>query len=149
MPILHWLNKDEPVIAARRSAYRLLQELPDLSYGNPDNDNLLIQGDNLEALKALIPFYSGKLSCIFIDPRYNTKSTFEHNDGNLEHSKWLALIYPRLELLSDFDLSSFFSMLENSKTVRTKPIITIKKMKIAVGNKSSDIIFVYPLMRTI
>ena len=149
MPILHWLNKDEPVIAAGRSAYRLLQDLPDLSYGNPDNDNLLIQGDNLEALKELILFYSGKVSCIFIDLRYNTKSTFEHNDDNLEHSKWLALIYPRLELLSDFDLSSFFSMLENSRTVRTKPIITIKKMKIAVGNKLSDIIFVYPLRRTI
>jgi len=59
------------------------------------------------------------------------------------------LIYPGLELLSDFDLSSFFTMLENSKMVKTKPIINIKKIKIAVGNKLSDIIFVYPLRRTI
>ena len=39
-------------------------------------DNLLIQGDNLEALKALLPFYRGQVKCIFIDPPYNTKSAF-------------------------------------------------------------------------
>lgn len=101
MPILHWLNKDEAVTAAKRSAYRLLKEVPELSYGDPDNENLLIQGDNLEALKALIPFYAGKVKCIFIDPPYNTKSAFEHYDDNLEHSKWLSLMYPRLEILRD------------------------------------------------
>lgn len=101
MPILHWLNKDEAVTAAKRSAYRLLKEVPELSYGDQDNENLLIQGDNLEALKALIPFYAGKVKCIFIDPPYNTKSAFEHYDDNLEHSKWLSLVYPRLELLRD------------------------------------------------
>lgn len=74
---------------------------------------------------------------------------FYNYDDNLEHGNWLALIYPGLELLSDFDLSSFFTMLENSKMVKTRPIIIIKKMKIAVGNKLSDIIFVYPLRRTI
>ena len=74
---------------------------------------------------------------------------FYNYDDNLEHGKWLALIYPGLELLSDFDFSSFFIMLENSRTERTRPIIIIKKMKIAVGNKLSDIIFVYPSRRTI
>ena len=44
----------------------------------PSHDNLLIQGDNLEALKALLPFYRGQVKCIFIDPPYNTKSAFEH-----------------------------------------------------------------------
>ena len=44
----------------------------------PSHNNLLIQGDNLEALKALLPFYRGQVKCIFIDPPYNTKSAFEH-----------------------------------------------------------------------
>ena len=101
MPILDWLNKDQAVTAAQKSTYRLLQEVPELSYGDTDNENLLIQGDNLEALKALIPFYAGKVKCIFIDPPYNTKSAFEHYDDNLEHSKWLSLMYPRLELLRE------------------------------------------------
>jgi adenine-specific DNA-methyltransferase len=101
MPILQWLNKDDAVVKAKHCAYRLLEEVPELSYGDEDNENLLIQGDNLEALKALIPFYAGKVKCIFIDPPYNTKSAFEHYDDNLEHSKWLSLIYPRLELLRE------------------------------------------------
>lgn len=101
MPILHWLNKDQAVTAAQKSTYRLLEEVPELSYGDADNENLLIQGDNLEALKALIPFYAGKVKCIFIDPPYNTQSAFEHYDDNLEHSKWLSLMYPRLELLRE------------------------------------------------
>lgn len=101
MPILHWLNKDQAVTVAQKSTYRLLEEVPELSYGEADNENLLIQGDNLEALKALIPFYAGKVKCVFIDPPYNTQSAFEHYDDNLEHSKWLSLMYPRLELLRE------------------------------------------------
>jgi len=99
MPLLNWLNKDSATKAAAKSAYRLLEEIPELSYGDKNSENLLIQGDNLEALKALIPFYAGKVKCIFIDPPYNTKSAFEHYDDNLEHSVWLSLIYPRIELL--------------------------------------------------
>jgi adenine-specific DNA-methyltransferase len=57
---------------------------------------MLIQGDNLDALKALLPYYAGKVKCIFIDPPYNTRSAFEHYDDNLEHTQWLALMYPRL-----------------------------------------------------
>ena len=101
MPILHWLNKDQAVKTAKQSAYRLLEEVPELSYGDQSTENMLIQGDNLEALKALIPFYAGKVKCIYIDPPYNTKSAFEHYDDNLEHSQWLSLIYPRLELLRE------------------------------------------------
>jgi adenine-specific DNA-methyltransferase len=69
--------------------------------GDASSQNLLIQGDNLEALKALLPFYAGRVKCIFIDPPYNTKSAFEHYDDNLEHSQWLSMMYPRLELLRD------------------------------------------------
>lgn len=64
--------------------------------------NMLIQGDNLHALKALLPYYAGKVKCIYIDPPYNTRSAFEHYDDNLEHTRWLSMMYPRLELLRDF-----------------------------------------------
>lgn len=101
MPILDWLNKDETVKTARRVPYRLLQGVKSLSYGDPNSENMLIQGDNLDALKALLPLYAGKVKCIYIDPPYNTKSAFEHYDDNLEHSQWLCMMYPRLELLRE------------------------------------------------
>jgi adenine-specific DNA-methyltransferase len=63
---------------------------------------MLIQGDNLDTLKALLPYYAGKVKSIGTDPPYNTKSAFEHYDDNLEHSFWLAMMYPRLELLRSF-----------------------------------------------
>ncbi|MGL4666687.1 MAG: site-specific DNA-methyltransferase [Saezia sp.] len=99
MPILNWLNKEQALTTARNCPYRLLEPVQDLSYGDQSTDNMLIQGDNLEALKSLIPTHSGRVKCIFIDPPYNTKSAFEHYDDNLEHSKWLSMMYPRLELL--------------------------------------------------
>jgi adenine-specific DNA-methyltransferase len=101
MPTLEWLTKKEDVKAAQKVPYRLLEEVPELGYGNRQAGNMLIQGDNLEALKALLPFYAGKVKCIYIDPPYNTRSAFEHYDDNLEHSQWLAMIYPRLELLRE------------------------------------------------
>jgi len=101
MPILHWLTRDQDVKAIGRAPYRLLDEVPDLGSCAPDTGNMLIQGDNLEALKALLPFYAGRVKCIYIDPPYNTGSAFEHYDDNLEHSKWLAMMWPRLELLRD------------------------------------------------
>jgi adenine-specific DNA-methyltransferase len=55
----------------------------------------------LEALKALLPFYAGRVKCIYIDPPYNTRSAFEHYDDNLEHTIWLGMMYPRLEMLRD------------------------------------------------
>lgn len=99
MPLLHWLTREEDIHRAALAPYRLLEEAPDLSNGNRDTGNMLIQGDNLDALKALLPYYAGKVKCIFIDPPYNTRSAFEHYDDNLEHSQWLAMMYPRLELL--------------------------------------------------
>lgn len=99
MPILDWLNKDKAVRTAQRVPYRLLEQVPELGYGDIDAENMLIQGDNLEALKALIPLYAGQVKCIYIDPPYNTKSAFEHYDDNLEHSQWLLMMYPCLELL--------------------------------------------------
>ena len=101
MPLLDWLNKDQAVKQVNQVPYRLLQPVPELSVGDPNNENMLIQGDNLDALKALLPLYAGKVKCIYIDPPYNTKSAFEHYDDNLEHSQWLSMMYPRLELLRE------------------------------------------------
>lgn len=102
MPILNWLTRDEDISTAQRVPYRLLEEVPGQSAGDRDSGNMLIQGDNLEALKALLPFYAGQVKCIYIDPPYNTRSAFEHYDDNLEHTRWLAAIWPRLELLREF-----------------------------------------------
>ena len=99
MPTLHWLTRDEDVRAAEKAPTRLLEEAPELGYGDRDAGNLLIQGDNLEALKALLPYYAGQMKCIYIDPPYNTGAAFEHYNDNLEHSVWLAMTWPRLELL--------------------------------------------------
>ena len=60
---------------------------------------MLIHGDNLLALKALESKFAGQVKCIYIDPPYNTGSAFEHYDDNLEHSQWLNLMRPRLEIL--------------------------------------------------
>lgn len=99
MPELHWLGDQDAKRAARRVPYRLLE--PVETVGDPQAGNWLIQGDNLDALKALLPFYAGRVKCIFIDPPYNTQSAFSHYDDNLEHSQWLSMMYPRLELLRD------------------------------------------------
>jgi adenine-specific DNA-methyltransferase len=101
MPTLTWLNRNQALTLSGKAPYRLLEPAPELSYGSPDTENMLIQGDNLDALKALLPYYAGKVKCIYIDPPYNTRSAFEHYDDNLEHSSWLNLMYPRLELLRE------------------------------------------------
>ncbi len=62
-------------------------------------DNMLIQGDNLLALKALEQDFTGRVKCVFIDPPYNTGSAFEHYDDGIEHSLWLTMMRDRLELL--------------------------------------------------
>jgi hypothetical protein len=87
--------------------YQLLEEVPDLAGGDGDPGNMLIEGGNLEALKALLPFFAGQVKCIYIDPPYNTRSAFEHYDDNLEHAQWLAMIVPRLQLLREFLRATF------------------------------------------
>lgn len=105
---LTWIGKDK----RPRLEPRILLEDKSLSYQAPSittnsesddgcafNDNLLIHGDNLLALKALEQQYVGKVKCIFIDPPYNTGSAFTHYDDGLEHSMWLSMMRDRLELL--------------------------------------------------
>lgn len=101
MPLLNWSNRDEDLTRSALTPYRLLEPVVSLSYGEEDSSNMLIEGDNLDALKALLPYYAGQVKCIFIDPPYNTRSAFEHYDDNLEHAKWLSMMYPRLELLRE------------------------------------------------
>ena len=99
MPSLSWLHKQHAEQAAAKVPHHLLtvQSI----HGDTKADNLLIQGDNLLALKALLPAYRGRVKCIFIDPPYNTQSAFEHYNDKLEHSLWLTMMLPRLQLLRD------------------------------------------------
>jgi adenine-specific DNA-methyltransferase len=94
---LTWYGKENE----KKIEPRILIE--DLSKSNivyeQNTDNIIIHGDNLLALKALENEYAGKIKCIYIDPPYNTGSAFEHYPDNLEHSLWLDLMQPRLELL--------------------------------------------------
>jgi len=92
---LTWFGKDESI----NIEPRILVENPELSNCANGSENMLIHGDNLLALKSLLPSYEGKIKCIYIDPPYNTGSAFEQYDDNLEHSQWLSLIRPRLQLL--------------------------------------------------
>ena len=72
MPTLDWIGKKAVVNHHREVPYHLLQCDPLRSVGEADAGNLLVQGDNLVALKALLPYYAGKVKCIYIDPPYNT-----------------------------------------------------------------------------
>ena len=94
---LTWLGKENEI----KIEPRILIENKELSNTKNDSEteNMLIHGDNLLTLKALEYKYAGKVKCIYIDPPYNTGKAFEHYDDNLEHSTWLSLIKPRLEIL--------------------------------------------------
>lgn len=125
MPTLRWLTRDEDVRAAERVPYRLLEEVTELGHGDLDAGNMLIQGDNLETLKALLPYYAGQVKCIYIDPPYNTGQAFEHYDDNLEHSIWLAIMYPRLEYLRDLlcDDGVLFCQLNDDEAAYAKVLL--------------------------
>ena len=123
MPKLDWIGKEAVVEHHRDVPYRLVHCNGKLSAGDAEAGNLLVQGDNLEALKALLPFYAGKVKCVYIDPPYNTgnenwayndkvnhpkirrwlgKIVGKESDDMCRHDKWLCMMYPRLRLLRDF-----------------------------------------------
>lgn len=93
---LTWYGKDEPI----RVEPRLLIENTALSNtaADPDTQNMLIHGDNLLALKALESKFAGQVKCIYIDPPYNANAANIYDD-NIEHSLWLNLIRPRLQIM--------------------------------------------------
>ncbi|MEO9298774.1 site-specific DNA-methyltransferase [Devosia alba] len=94
---LTWVGKEN----RPRLEPRVLIDVPELSHTGEVGimDNLLVQGDNLLALKALESEYAGRVKCVFIDPPYNTGSAFEHYDDGLEHSIWLSMMRDRLEVI--------------------------------------------------
>jgi adenine-specific DNA-methyltransferase len=99
---LTWVGKEN----RPRLEPRVLIDVPELSHAAPAADgiagimdNLLVQGDNLLALKALEAEYAGRVKCVFIDPPYNTGNAFEHYDDGLEHSIWLSMMRDRLEVI--------------------------------------------------
>lgn len=123
MPTLNWIGKEAVVKHHKDVPFRLLEPVIELSCGDTDSGNLLVQGDNLDALKALLPRYGGKVKCIYIDPPYNTgNESWIYNDnvnspeirkwlGDVvekegvtldRHDRWLCMMYPRLLLLKQF-----------------------------------------------
>lgn len=118
MPTLEWIGKDKVINHHQKVPYRVLEE--QYTYNAESSENMIIRGDNLEALKALLPKYEGRIKCIYIDPPYNTGNEgWVYNDNVNDpkikkwlgevvgkegedlsrHDKWLCMMYPRLKLL--------------------------------------------------
>ena len=127
MPTLNWIGKQAVVRHHKDVPFRLLEPVPALSCGEDgksgESGNLIVQGDNLHALKALLPRYAGQVKCIYIDPPYNTGNdgwVYNDNVNSPEirkwlgevvgkegetldrHDRWLCMMYPRLVLLKQF-----------------------------------------------
>lgn len=119
LPVLDWIGKRAVIRHHREIPFRLLKRNTELSCDN-FGSNLLVHGDNLLALKALLPYYARQVKCIYIDPPYNTgNEAWIYNDnvnspeikkwlGEVvgrdfedlsRHDKWLCMMYPRLQLL--------------------------------------------------
>ncbi|MCC7361213.1 MAG: site-specific DNA-methyltransferase [Anaerolineales bacterium] len=137
MPSLNWIGREAVERHHTTVPFHLLRAEPALSVGPADSGNLLVEGDNLVALKALLPFYAGQVKCIYIDPPYNTGNEgWVYNDnvnspqmqewlGKVvgtqgedlsRHDKWLCMMYPRLLLLRELlssDGAIFISIDDN------------------------------------
>ena len=96
MPTLNWIGKKAVLNHDRDVPFYLLEEVPGLSFGDKNSGNLIVQGDNLVALKSLLPYYAGKVKCIYIDPPYNSKTTAILYKNNYKDSSWLSLMENRL-----------------------------------------------------
>lgn len=117
---LTWIGKEN----RPRLEPRILREDPTFSYHAPhkisDNDifdNILVQGDNLLALKALEQKYTEKVKCIYIDPPFNTGQAMEHYDDGVEHSLWLSLMSDRIRLLYSLlsEDGTFFAHIDDNE----------------------------------
>ena len=157
MPVLNWIGKDKIINHDKELPFRVLKPNNKLSYGE-ESDNLLIRGDNLEALKALMPFYFNKVKLVYIDPPYNTGSEkWVYNDkvnapqikqwlnkvvGSegedlCRHDKWLCMMYPRIKLLRDLlkaDGAIFISIDDNEQHHLRKMLDEIFGEKNFIGN---------------
>ncbi len=123
MPTLNWTGKEKVINHHLDVPYRVLDLQYTFAAGEDapsESENKIIRGDNLEALKALLPHYEGRVKCIYIDPPYNTgNENWVYNDNVNDpkikkwlgavvgkegedlsrHDKWLCMMYPRLKLL--------------------------------------------------
>ena len=125
MPTLEWIGKSKVINHHQKVPFRVLERkysFDENGQHSEDNgsENMIIRGDNLEALKALLPRYEGRVKCIYIDPPYNTGNEgWVYNDNVNDpkikkwlgevvgkegedltrHDKWLCMMYPRLKLL--------------------------------------------------
>ncbi len=125
MPTLEWIGKSKVINHHQDVPFRVLERkysFDENGQHEADNgsENMIIRGDNLEALKALLPRYEGRVKCIYIDPPYNTGNEgWVYNDNVNDpkikkwlgevvgkegedltrHDKWLCMMYPRLKLL--------------------------------------------------
>ena len=120
MPTLNWVGKEKVVNHHLDVPFRTLEKQYTFAPSGVDEGNMIIHGDNLEALKALLPEYEGRVKCIYIDPPYNTGNEgWIYNDNVNDprilkwlgrvvgkegedfsrHDKWLCMMYPRLRLL--------------------------------------------------
>ena len=143
MPTLDWIGKKAVVNHHREVPFHILKEDESLSFGKRDSGNLIVEGDNLVALKALLPYYKGKVKCIYIDPPYNTgeeKWVYNDNVNSPEikkwlgqvvgkemedlsrHDKWLCMMYPRLSLLKEFlsDDGVIYISIDDNEACRLK-----------------------------
>lgn len=139
MPTLNWLGKDAVLNHHLDVPYRTLELKESFNCESGKSENKIIHGDNLEALKALLPEYEGRVKCIYIDPPYNTgNENWVYNDnvnspkirkwlGQVvgkesedltRHDKWLCMMYPRLKLLQKLlseDGAIFISIDDNEQ----------------------------------
>lgn len=137
MPTLEWIGKEKVINHHQEVPFRVLEK--QYTYGAEDSENMIIRGDNLEALKALLPRYEGRVKCIYIDPPYNTGNEgWVYNDNVNDpkikkwlgevvgkegedltrHDKWLCMMYPRLKLLQKLlaeDGAIFISIDDNEQ----------------------------------
>ncbi len=82
MPTLNWMGKEAVRNHHHTVPFRLLRDVGERSVGDPGSGNLIVEGDNLIALKALLPYYAGQVKCIYIDPPYNTgNENWVYNDN--------------------------------------------------------------------
>ena len=146
MPELQFKGKEFVYNHHLTVPYRPLVPDAAKSVGEPSlNGNLIIHGDNLHALKALLPMYAGKVDCIFIDPPYNTGNEhWNYNDNvnspmmkewlssnpinaedMLRHDKWCAMMWPRLTLLRELlsDAGSFWMTIDDNEMANAKSLL--------------------------
>lgn len=150
MPTLDWIGKDKVINHHQDVPYRVLERqysFDEQGQHTEDNgsENMVIHGDNLEALKSLLPRYEGKVKCIYIDPPYNTGNEgWVYNDNVNDpkikkwlgevvgkegedlsrHDKWLCMMYPRLKLLHKLlaDDGAIFISIDDNEVISLKAI---------------------------